>query len=144
MLMGTGKKAQAEANRETLAQVATALTGIQGQQAKVALAVIEQAMRGEPVREELAQQAGRIVATILGVGAYSAKPQAALPATGPEVPSPSAKPSGNALGGWIEGNAGPSSQSENILSPGAGGGQPVRNALATLHSRAGGPIRALT
>ena len=56
--------------QEALAEVATALTSIRGQDAKDALLVIERAMRGQPIKTAEAAKIGRLVAGSTALAGY--------------------------------------------------------------------------
>lgn len=81
-IMGTDAAAMSDAERQYFGEIARALTGIRGQEAQRALAAVQRAMAGQPLRDEEAALIGRLT----GLNASSALYQTGEQVTAPRSP----------------------------------------------------------
>lgn len=76
---GIDPRSMSEAQRATFAEIADALTRIQGPDAQRALVAVRRAMDGQPLKDAEAQLIGRVFAGSTSVGAYRATTQPLAP-----------------------------------------------------------------
>lgn len=78
-LAGIDPRSMSEAEAAYFAEIADALTRIKGPEAQRALAAVQNAINGQPLRDAEAQLIGRVVAGSTAVGSYRAGTQALAP-----------------------------------------------------------------
>lgn len=76
---GIDPRSMSSAQQQIFAEIADALTRIQGPDAQRALAVVNRALQGQPIKDAEAQLIGRVVAGSAAVGGYQAGTQALSP-----------------------------------------------------------------
>jgi hypothetical protein len=78
-IAGIDPRSMSQAQQEIFAEIADALTRIQGRDAQRALSAVRAAMAGQPMKDADAQLIGRLVAGSTAVGAYRAGTQPLAP-----------------------------------------------------------------
>lgn len=76
---GIDPRSMSQAQQEIFAEIADALTRIQGRDAQRALVAVRRAMSGQPLKDAEAELIGRVVAGSTAVGAYRATTQPLAP-----------------------------------------------------------------
>lgn len=82
LFTGQGSEIQAARKQELYAEIARALTGIQGQAAQDALATVQRAIAGQPIASAEAAQIARVLTTAGALSAYQSGTQLLSPSQG--------------------------------------------------------------